>query len=37
MRYVVIGYTLTYGTLLGYIVWLGRRLRLARKRASGRT
>jgi hypothetical protein len=37
MRYVVVGYLLTYGTLIGYVVWLGRRLVLARKRSGERT
>jgi hypothetical protein len=37
MRYVVIGYVLTYGTLLCYTLWLGRRLRVARKRLGDRT
>jgi hypothetical protein len=37
MRYVVIGYVLTYGTLLGYTVWLGRRLHAARKRLDDHT
>lgn len=36
MRYVLVGYLLTYGTLVGYVLWLGRRLQLARKRASER-
>ena len=35
MRYVVIGYILTYGTLLAYVAWLGWRLRAARERAGG--
>jgi hypothetical protein len=35
MRYVVIGYTLTYGTLLAYVAWLGLRLRTARARQGG--
>lgn len=33
MRYVVVGYLLTYGTLFAYIAWLGARLRNARKMA----
>ena len=33
MRYVVIGYILTYGTLLGYVAWLSHRLRTARRKA----
>jgi hypothetical protein len=37
MRYVVIGYILTYGTLVGYIWWLAVRLRTARYRAGGPT
>lgn len=32
MRYVVIGYTLTYGTLIAYIVSLMARLRSAEKK-----
>lgn len=35
MRYVVIGYILTYGTLIGYVAWLGQRLRVARRRIGG--
>jgi hypothetical protein len=37
MRYVVVGYLLTYGTLLGYVAWLARRLRVAHRRAGERT
>jgi hypothetical protein len=37
MRYVVIGYILTYGTLLAYVTWLGLRLRAARERPGGDT
>jgi hypothetical protein len=37
MRYVVIGYVLTYGTLVGYIWWLGARLRSARQNAGEQT
>ena len=33
MRYVVVGYILTYGTLIGYVSLLVLRLRTARKRA----
>lgn len=33
MRYVVVGYVLTYGTLFSYIAWLAVRLRNARKMA----
>ena len=33
MRYVVIGYALTYGTLLAYVAWLAQRLRTARRKA----
>lgn len=36
MRYVVIGYLLTYGALFGYVGWLARRLYLARIRQGGR-
>jgi hypothetical protein len=36
MRYVVIGYLLTYGTLFGYVGWLARRLYNARNRQGGR-
>jgi hypothetical protein len=36
MRYVLIGYVLTYGTLVGYIAWLARRLWVARRQASER-
>ena len=32
MRYVVIGYVLTYGTLGLYVWWLAVRLRQARER-----
>lgn len=35
MRYVVIGYLLTYGTLIGYVVFLAWRLHNARHRAGG--
>ncbi len=35
MRYVVIGYILTYGTLIGYVWLLAARLRAANKRAGG--
>ncbi len=37
MRYVVIGYLLTYGTLIGYTLWLARRLQAAHKRLGDRT
>lgn len=33
MRYVVIGYALTYGTLVAYIWWLAARLRTAKSKA----
>ncbi len=33
MRYVVIGYILTYGTLLAYVGWLAQRLSVARRKA----
>jgi hypothetical protein len=32
MRYVVIGYILTYGTLIGYVALLAMRLRAAEKK-----
>ena len=32
MRYVVIGYILTYGTLIAYVVFLMARLRSAEKK-----
>ena len=35
MRYAVVGYILTYGTLIGYIGLMFARLRSAEKRASG--
>ncbi len=37
MRYVVIGYALTYGTLAAYIWWLATRLRIARNKAGEQT
>jgi hypothetical protein len=37
MRYVVIGYLLTYCTLIGYVLWLGQRLRAARRRVGDRS
>lgn len=37
MRYVVIGYILTYGTLISYVVWLTLRLRTARRNAGEQT
>ncbi len=33
MRYVVVGYILTYGALVGYVTWLALRLRGARQKA----
>lgn len=33
MRYVVVGYILTYGALIGYVAWLAYRLRSARQKA----
>jgi hypothetical protein len=36
MRYVVVGYLLTYGTLIGYAVLLAARLRSAQKRVGDR-
>lgn len=35
MRYVVIGYVLTYGTLIGYVFFLAMRLRTAEKKSGG--
>lgn len=35
MRYAVVGYILTYGTLIGYVSLLFARLRAAEKRAGG--
>lgn len=37
MRYVVVGYLLTYGTLIGYVWLLAVRLRAAEKRVSDQT
>lgn len=37
MRYVVVGYALTYGTLIGYVLLLAARLRSAEKKVGGRT
>ena len=37
MKYVIVGYILTYGTLLGYIGLLAARLRRARQRAGGQS
>ena len=36
MRYVVVGYILTYGALVGYVAWLAMRLRAARQKAGER-
>lgn len=35
MRYALIGYVLTYGTLIGYVVLLFARLRAAEKKVGG--
>ena len=37
MRYVVVGYILTYGTLVGYVWLLAVRLRAAKKRVGEQT
>lgn len=37
MRYVVIGYVLTYGTLIAYVAFLAARLRSAEKKAGDQT
>ena len=36
MRYVVVGYILTYGTLVGYVALLIARVRSAEKRVGDR-
>jgi hypothetical protein len=36
MRYVVVGYMLTYGALVSYVVWLTMRLRAARQKVGER-
>lgn len=35
MRYVVVGYILTYGTLIGYVTLLVVRLRAAERKVGG--
>jgi len=35
VRYVVVGYILTYGTLIGYVVLLVARIRAAERKVGG--
>ena len=37
MRYVIVGYILTYGTLIAYVWFLVARLRSAEKKAGDQT